>query len=359
MKKLMSNLYMIWVIGTKDIGDALKNKFARVNIILMIGMVVFFYWLGTLRPFDHDVRVVVYDQGQTSLALEEVTLADGAGYSFREADSLEDMQRRMAHQKLGLVLPSDFDQLRGAGALISLEGYIFWADRFQVDDLEIQYSQAFSEILDQPVQIVIGENIIIPAADVGGMHNTITHQLVYFVFWTALGLIPSLMLEEKQTKTLDALLVSPASPLQIVLGKALAGFFYVLLIGGLSVTLNWTYIVHWEGVLFAFLGYALLAIGLALVLGSFASSMRQVQVWSLVLILAMIIPPMFQMESNLKSGMREVLSWFPSSAVASLFRFGCAQGVSAGQIWTNLAVALATIAAVFGLVIWKVRRSDR
>ncbi len=53
--KLIGNLYMVWVIASKDIVDALKNKDTRTNIILMMGMVVFFYWASTLRPFDERI----------------------------------------------------------------------------------------------------------------------------------------------------------------------------------------------------------------------------------------------------------------------------------------------------------------
>ena len=224
MKTLMDTLYIAWVIGTKDILDALKNKSSRSNILIMIGMVLFFYYLGVLRPFDKNVSVVVYDEGNTSLALESVTLGDGAEYSFREASSLSEMERMMANQNLGLVLPADFDQTLASGGTPTLSGYIFWADRVKVADLEAKYSQAFTEVLGQPVQVVIGQSIIIPQADVDGMQTTAAYLLIYFVFSTALLLIPHLMLEERQTKTMDALLTSPASPGQVVLGKALQDF---------------------------------------------------------------------------------------------------------------------------------------
>ena len=81
--------------------------------------------------------------------------------------------------------------------------------------------------------------------------------------------------------------------------------------------------------------------------------------WTVVLILVMVIPSIFYMEPNLKSGIRMVLTWFPSSALASLFRYACSTGVTGQQYWTNFAVAAASIAIVFGLVIWKVQRSDR
>jgi ABC-2 type transport system permease protein len=358
MKAMMDTLYIAWVIGTKDILDALKNKNSRNNIFIMLAMVVFFYWFGALRPFDKNVSVVVYDEGNTSLMIDKTRLGNGATYSFREVSSLQELETKMANQNLGLVLPADLDQILAAGGTPTLKGYIFWADRVKVGELEAKYSQAFSEILSQPAQVLISQNIIIPKANIDGMQTTVACLMVYFVFTTALLLIPHLMLEEKQTKTLEALMTSPASPGQVVLGKALAGFFYILLIGGLAIALFSLYIVNWALALVAFLGYALLAIGLGLAMGSFIKSTKQLGLWMVVLILMLVIPPLFYMESNLKTGIRMVLTWFPSSALASLFRFSCSTGVSLAQFLPNFAIAMISIAIVFGLVIWKVRRSD-
>jgi ABC-type Na+ efflux pump permease subunit len=359
MKTLLDNLYLAWIIAAKDILDALKSKSTRTNLLVMTGMVVFFYWIGVLRPFDRDASVVVYAEGNTSLALQTVRLADGARYTFQQASSLADMEQKMANRSVGLVLPADFDRARSSGGSLTLSAYIFWADRMKTAELEAKYSQAFSEILGQPVQVVIGQNIIIPQSSASGMQGTVAYQMVYFVFFTALVLIPFLMLEEKQSKTLDALLISPASSGQVVLGKALAGLFYILIIGGLAVALYSFFIVDWGLALVACLGYALFAIALGLAVGSFIKSSKQLGLWMVVLILVLVIPPLFYMEPNLKAGIRMVLTWFPSSTLASLFRFSCSTGVTLQQLLPNLAVSAVSIAAVFGLVIWKVRRSDR
>ena len=359
MKALFNTLYIAWIIGTKDILEALKNKNIRNNIIIMLVIVVFFYWLGVLRPFDKGVSVVIYDRGETSIAFEASTLGNGAKYTFRKAISLQDMEQRMANQSLGIVLPADLDQVLASGSTPVLRGYIFWVDRMKAAELEARYSQAFSEILGQPVQVVIGHNIIIPQADADGMQTTVAYLLVYFIFWAAFFSIPHLMLEEKKTKTLEALLTSPASPGQIVLGKALAGLFYILIIGGLSIALFSLFVVDWSLALVALLGYALFAIGLALAVGSFIKSAKHLGLWTVVLILFLVIPPLFYTASNLKPGIRLVLTWFPSSALASLFRFSCSTGVIPSQVWPNLAVVVVSIAAVFGLVIWQVWRSDR
>jgi ABC-2 type transport system permease protein len=359
MKTLLDSLHIAWIIGTKDILDALKNKSSRANILIMVGMVVFFYWLNALRPFDKDVSVVVYDEGQTSLAIEKTTLENGTTYSFREAASLQEMETRMAYQNLGLVLPVNLDQTLASGEAPTLQGYIFWVDRTRVPALETKYNLAFSEILRRPVHVVLGQNIIIPAATADGNQSFVANLMVYFVFSTALLIIPHLMLEEKQTKTLDALLISPASPGQVILGKALAGFFYILITGGLALALFSLYIVHWGLALAAFMGYALFAIGVGLLVGSFIRSMKQLGLWMVMLMLLLAIPPLFYMEHNLKAGIRTILTWFPSTALASLLRFSCSTGVSPVQAWSNVVVVVASIVLVFGLVIWKVRRSDR
>jgi ABC-2 type transport system permease protein len=167
------------------------------------------------------------------------------------------------------------------------------------------------------------------------------------------------MLEEKQTKTMEALMISPASPGQIVLGKALAGFFYILVIGGIALALFSQYIVNWVIAVTAFFGYALLAVGLGLLVGSLIKSMKQLGSWMLVLMLFLIIPPLFYMSSNLKAGIRVILTWVPTSILASLLRFACSTGVTTQQILLNLAIATLSIMIVFSLVIWKVRRFDR
>ena len=52
-------------------------------------------------------------------------------------------------------------------------------------------------------------------------------------------LVPSLLFEEKETKTMQALLVSPASIGQVVVGKALAGAFYILVTAVMMFAISW------------------------------------------------------------------------------------------------------------------------
>ncbi len=355
--KIMDNLYIAWAIASKDIMEVLKNKSTRNNLILMMGMVVFFYWASALRPFDKRIDTAVYDEGNSSLTNATAALADGYTFRFYEAHSIQEMERIMGYKQLGVVIPADFDQILASGGEPTLSGYILWVHRTRVAELEAKYSDKFTELLGQPVRVEIGDNFIIPSPDVetSGVH----FHILYATFFVVITLVPALMMEEKRTKTLDALLVSPVSAGQVVLGKALTGMFYALLGGGLFFALNWAYVTNWGLALLAFLGCAMFSIGLALALGSFIRSQQHMVIWMLPVMFVLIIPAFFSQEPNLAPGLKAVFSWLPTSALVRIFQFAMSSHAPVDQLLTNLAIALVSTALVFAAVVFKVRQLDR
>jgi len=357
MKTLLDNLYMAWAIASKDVVDVLKNKSTRNNIILMMGMVVFFYWASTLRPFDKRIDTAVYDEGASSLTVRPTDLADGYTFRFYEATSIHEMEKMMGYKQLGVVIPADFDQILASGGEPTLSGTILWVHRARAAELEAKYSAKFTELLGQPVRVEIGENFLIPAP---GVETSSVHvHILFATLFVAISLVPALMMEEKRTKTLDALLVSPASAGQVVLGKALAGLFYVALIGGLFFALNWAHIANWGLALLAFLVCAMFSIGLALAMGSFVRSKQHMVIWMLPIMFVLIIPAFFSQEPNLAPGLKGIFSWLPTSALVRIFQFSLSSSVPLDQLLTNLAIVLVSTTLVFAAVIWKVRQADR
>ena len=254
-------------------------------------------------------------------------------------------------------IPADFDQILASGGEPTISGYILWVHRARAAELEAIYSAKFTELLGQPVRVEIGENFVIPAPDVET--STVHVHILFATLFVAISLVPALMMEEKRTKTLDALLVSPASAGQVVLGKALAGLFYVALIGGLFFALNWAHIANWGLALLAFLVCVMFSIGLALAMGSFVRSKQHMVIWMLPVIFVLIIPAFFSQEPNLAPGLKTVFSWLPTSALVRLFQFSLSSSTPLDQLLTNLAIALVSTALVFTVVVWKVRRSDK
>jgi len=359
MTNIADSLHIAWAIAWKDIVDALKNKATRINLILLVGLVVFFYWSLNIRPWDKQVNIVVYDEGHTSLAIEKTTLEDGSELVFHKATSLQEMESIMSYKNLGLVIPADFDRLLESGAEPTLNGYIFWSDRAKAAELETKYARQLTELLGQPVRVSIGKNILIPQNDDRGNASTAAFHMFFAVFYIAIAVAPHLMFEEKRAKTLDALLVSPASAGQVILGKALAGCFYMLLSGGLALILSRAYVTNWGLALLAFCCSALFSIGLALVLGSLVQSPQQLALWSQPVVFGLLVPAFFAQEPLLAANLKAVISWLPTTALVNIFGYSVSKGMTLAQLGTNLAIVLGYVVLVYAVVVWKLRRLDR
>ena len=55
--KLGDSLHIAVTIASKDVADALRNRNTRTNILLLVGLVAFFHWGLTVRPFDKNYDV--------------------------------------------------------------------------------------------------------------------------------------------------------------------------------------------------------------------------------------------------------------------------------------------------------------
>lgn len=355
----LDTLYTAGVIAAKDITEALKDPKLFVNIVLGLGLVVFFHFMLTLRPFDKDIEVLVVGGGGPTLQEGSHELSDGYQITFYDVDSLEQMARNLGYSELGLVIPSDFNQTLAQAGTATLTGYISWSQRSRVSRLEALYSQKFTELLGQPVGIAIGENLIKPPYGSIGSESAASFHLLYAIYYMAMVVVPFLMLEEKRTRTIEALFVSPASRAQLVLGKAFAGMFFVAISGGLAFFLNRMYVIDWGlAILVAFLS-ALFSTLLALILGILFKSPSHVSLWTLVITLVLLLPGWFIHEPFLVSGVRTVMSIIPTSAIALLFSYSCSVGAPASLLVKNFAIVIGYTVLIYGMVVWQLRRADR
>jgi hypothetical protein len=146
--------------------------------------------------------------------------------------------------EIGLVIPAESEQNLGEGQSLELRGYVLWASRSNASRLKTDLEQRLTELNGQPVSIMIKDTVI-PQPGAMGPIRMASLTLVVTITFIGVFSVPHLMLEEKQTKTLDTLLISPASIIQVITGKALAGMFYCLVIGVTVLAFNQVFVVHW------------------------------------------------------------------------------------------------------------------
>lgn len=351
--------YNIWVVGSKDIIDALKSKTTCVNIIVVLAILVFFYWVLSVRPFDKGFDAVVVPESGSSTFEGSIDLEDDVLIRFFPVSSIEEMQRSMGYRNLGLVVPDGFDAALEAGEEPVLTGYVNWFQRFKIDELETMYTEQLSRALGQPVRIAIQEDSIIPLANTLGNEATVAFHLIFVTFFMVISVVPMLMLEERQTKTMEALLVSPLSVAEIVLGKALAGMFYAFVIGAVWFLLNSMYVVNWGMALLAFALIALFSLSVSLLMGSIVNDRLKLGLYNLPVTILLIVPAFFAQEANIAPGFKAYLEILPTTALSRLMNASLSIGITGVDLLKNLALSLGFTALIFACVVWLVRRSDR
>jgi ABC-2 type transport system permease protein len=357
-----ARIQILLAITAKDIIDAIKTKTVFSNLIFVLVMVVLYQWIPGLMY--NKEQVIVYDEGDSALA----SLAgETDAYELHRVPShealLEDMAKDLEGE-LGLVIPADLDQqLASTSTQTSepprVEGYVMWSSRHHAEELVATWEGRLTALSGQPVGIdVVG--VVRPQADSMGPLRFVAITLVITIVFVGVLTIPHLMFEEKRTRTLNALLVSPATIVDIVTGKALTGTFYCAIAAGLVLAFNWTFVTNWGLTAAAILCGTLLAVGWGLLLGTFLERREQMMIWALIPGQLLLAPVFLSfVDVILPPTVRTAMYWIPTVALTKLFRYGFSEGVTAAQIGLHLGIVLLTAFLVLAVVGWKVSRQDR
>jgi ABC-type Na+ efflux pump permease subunit len=357
-------LRIIGAIAAKDITDAIKNK-TLISIVLgMAMMMLSAQAFPFLLKLSATPRAVVYDAGSPPDGTSRLisAMAEDGTYRLTEVDSqqeLEDVLAGLNAEVLGLAIPAGFEGMLESGAQGELEGYVVWARRSAADKLAGEMEGYLEGLLQAPVVVEVEGNLVYPPAEGTGSLGMIAAVLTLILITTGGFLVPYLIFEEKQTHTMDALLVSPASAADITVGKAVAGIAYCLTAMTVALAFNYSSVVGWGVAILAVLVGALLAVGVGLLLGTLFESAQQVGAWMTIPIVALMAPIMLATLGNLPPIIEALLPWLPTIALGNLFLLSFSGNAVLAQALPDLALVLAWTLPLYAVVIWRVRRSDR
>lgn len=356
---IRDSLSIIWTIAVKDVVDALKNRLV-VSLIVMAAVVML---MPKLLPyiFEQPVTVLpVYDLGESSLIIE---LQDTPALSVLRVDSEEEFAQALCggmYPEIGLVLPPEFDHSITSGGQVQVQGYVCWSKRFQVAELQPKLEQEISQSLGAPVSIHSDGNFVYIPSEGVFLPRIAAINSVVVMLAIGIVLVPNLLFEEKQTKTMQALLVSPASINQVVIGKAMAGLFYILVTALVVFLIAWEDVTHWGiVVLFVVIG-GVFSVALGLVLGSLYEKPQDIAGWTMVLLVFFIGGVLLKMIGlELPAIVLSALTWLPSVALVDIFRMALVERFSPQHLWFDVGVVFVISVLLYALVVWQVRRSDR
>ncbi|HSG43325.1 MAG TPA: ABC transporter permease [Anaerolineales bacterium] len=360
--KFVDNLHIVWVIASKDIVDSLRNKLI-ISLILGMAFMLLMPKVMGLMLVPPETPVLLYDPGESRIT---TILENSNQYQVQHTGSISEIEQVIGSMGFGLgvefalVVPDDFDQILEAGGQPVLNGYLAWTNRMKADQFKADFEVLIGEMLNQQVRIDIEGNFVYPPRNSGLWLLMVTVTPVTIILIMGMQLVPTLLFDEKQTKTMSALLVSPASIGQVVLGKVLAGLFYVMVSAGVVFAINWAGVVNWEVVSLFVFGISVFSVGVGLVLGSFFER-QQDAVGLTTLLLVFFIGALFvnMLGQDIPFVVQTILPWIPSVALAEIIRFVFLENTPWVQVWTNLGSVLFISALLYGVVIWKIHRLDR
>ncbi len=360
--KWWEDLRIIWAITAKDMLDAVKSKTTLSILLSALFIVVIYQVLPKFERASDLPTVLVYDAGASDLFLalkRSPNLDVYTGYT-----SQDQLERRLIAgdlPELALVIPPDFDRALERGEPPMMEGYVqHWVSDSDADQLKAQAEEEIARIAGQPIGIHLEGNLLYPTPDSGGRSFLTSLAVLISVTMVGLGLTPHLMVEEKQTRTLDALLVSPARSSHLVIAKALTGLSYCLIAAVAILAINASLVLHWGLAVTAVILSSLFAVSVGLLLGSLVGAKPVLPVWSMAILTVFLLPLFLAiMKDLLPSVATTIMAWIPTVTLSRVLRGAFSRDLAFMTFGVELLVVAACTAALMGCVAWIVRRSDR
>jgi ABC-type polysaccharide/polyol phosphate export permease len=359
---LRENLRIVWTITAKDVIEALKNRATLSALVISLLMVAFYRYLPALTMGSSTQNVLIYDAGSTSYwdALEEST--DPVVYGPYPTQSLMEYDLSKGFTpELGVVIPEEFDQQLAEGSEIELDGYVMhWVGDAQAAEMIDAAEGLIAGVIGQSVRILTEGNTVYSRADGIGFALWYALGIVIGMLMIGISLVPNLMIEERHAKTIDALLISPARSGHVVIGKALTGMFYCMIIVVVAAIFSGSLVVHWWVFVLAAVVGSLLSVSIGLLMGTGFKDRQQLIAWGFFLSFPLLLPVFLSwMTGLIPDAVIAVLQWVPTVAMAKVFRVSFTEHALLGSYGLELALVLGSALALFALVGWMVRRSDR
>jgi ABC-type Na+ efflux pump permease subunit len=360
-RQVRDRLRIIGAIARKDIVDALKAKTTLILVVATFMLILSSRALPLLLDLRGILQVIAYDPGQAEFLAQPTEDADVVLYQAPSQSELEDTIRESRGKLIGIVIPSGFDDQINQKGSASVEGYAaHWINSEDLIEMRTILEAKITRVVGKPVSINVEGNEIYPKPDSGGQPFMVSLVLLIAITLITVMVVPQLMIEEKDTRTLDVLFISPASSSDILAGKTLAGLVFALVGAGVVLLFNAGMVQNWGLVIVAVLCGALFAVALGLLLGTVLDNQQSMELALGVVFVILIFPAFLVqvMSAAWPEWLRIVLPWIPTVALNNMIRISFSNAVEAEEIVLGIAIVLTGAVTLFGLAAWRMRKLE-
>lgn len=278
------NLNVVLAIFRKDLISSVKSK--NLLIILLTPVFLSVLFNSTVSLTDNTVvSIAVYDEGSSADFIEYLSSRDS--YEVIIADSAGKSEDLLYNQKVAAIMlvPEGFSANIKNGLTPSLNIIVNPYEAKSVVFLQT-YKDIIMDFAGQKYPVNITLNTL--PGDLQSRFN-IPIWIMFTVIFVGMMVLPNTLTTEKEKKTLDAILVSPASEKDVIYGKSFFGLFLTILISLVIIIINGGFIGNFLSVtVFIILGSAVFT-GLGLLIASYADNYSSASLLSTVCMAPLIL----------------------------------------------------------------------
>ncbi|WP_245220314.1 ABC transporter permease [Pusillimonas caeni] len=367
MDALLAPLAQIASLIRKELLALIKEPASRAILLMPVLVQALLFGYGATYDLRH-VPYAVLDQSRGAASTELLARLDGTGVFVREATltSSRQIARIVDEQKALLVLgiPPDFEERLAAGQRVALQ-VIFDGRNSTTAGVASGYVGAI--VADYNASMGAGGPGIAIDRRVWFNPNLESRWNLMSGLIAALSMLQTLLLaalsvaREREQGTFDQLLVTPLTPMQILIGKALPA----ILIGLIQSTIIFLVIRFWFGVPLAgsvwllYLGlltFTVAAVGMGLSISALSLTMQQAMLYTFLLIMPLMLL------SGLLTPVRNMPEALQIATYANPLRFGMnivrrvyLEGATLRDVWRDFIPLLALACVTLPMAAWLFR----
>ena len=278
------NLNVVLAIFRKDLISSVKSK--NLLIILLTPVFLSLLFNSTISLADNTlVPIAVYDEGSSADFIGYLSSRDN--YDVTIADSVDKSKELLYNQKVAAIVlvPKGFSADIKNGLTPSLNIIVNPYEARSAVFLQT-YKDIIMNFAGQKYPVNITLNTL--PGDLQSRFN-IPIWIMFTVIFVGMMVLPNTLTTEKEKKTLDAILVSPASEKDVIYGKSFFGLFLTILLSLVIIIINGGFIGNFISVtVFIILGSAVFT-GLGLLIASYADNYSSASLLSTVCMAPLIL----------------------------------------------------------------------
>lgn len=349
---------IILTIALKDIAQAIKDRMILGVIIGVFLLILPSQLIPVILQNENTPLAVIYAPEPSLLASDLSNLSDTSAFSVKSLSDLQDEIASGRSSIIGLALPEGFSAKVSSKEKINIDAYLtHWTESQEANQLVQHFENKIHLLTDNPVEITIVDYQIHPDEDTRGSEVMFILQMVNAIMTITLVLVPQLMIVEKETHTLDALLISPANLPDLMIGKGLVGVFYATVAIVIVVLMNLKIIAHWPLLILSVMSGITFAVLTGLLIGLLFSNFQQATLAMSMVVMIAIAPAFIKLilTVSLPKILDAIVTWLPSGQLACLLLMSLMRSVDHQLALLGLGAIWLANLILFGLSLWQIK----